>query len=279
MSLPDLPHPFAERLHALVTDAGSVADLRRYFGIDLPPGAAGARFEALGGGGDRPAVADAVTAEDLIAVQALSVTVPAAAVLDLLEGHVGTQLSTLLRAIPRDLDMADATEADLAPSSPAHKAWHLLRDQPGIGWVTAGNILARKRPRLLPVYGGVVRCAVGRPGSFWHALHSTLRADDCALQRELLILRKAAGIPETVSALRVCDVVVWMRHRLRQPSQQQRRVRTVILARKHEGAGLSESVDVEDFGTTYRFRAADDSYTVEPLVSILRRTRRRSACE
>ncbi|MET7497522.1 DUF6308 family protein [Streptomyces sp900116325] len=210
VSLPDLPHPFAERLHALVTDAGSVADLRRYFGIDLPPGAAaftGARFEALGGGGDRPAVADAVTAEDLIAVQALSVTVPAAAVLDLLEGHVGTQLSTLLRAIPRDLDMADATEADLAPSSPAHKAWHLLRDQPGIGWVTAGKILARKRPRLLPVYGGV-----GRPRSFWHALHSTLRADDCALQRELLILRQAAGIPETVSALRVCDVVVWMRH-------------------------------------------------------------------
>ncbi|MET8439136.1 hypothetical protein ABZV61_42105 [Streptomyces sp900116325] len=77
----------------------------------------------------------------------------------------------------------------------------------------------------------------------------------------------------------VQDAEVQLGVRLRQPSQQQRRVRTVILARKHEGAGLSESVDVEDFGTTYRFRAADDSYTVEPLVSILRRTRRRSACE
>ncbi|MFE4649795.1 hypothetical protein [Streptomyces sp. NPDC056707] len=51
VSLPDLPHPFAERLHALVTDAGSVADLRRYFGMDRPPGAAsftGARFEGCG---------------------------------------------------------------------------------------------------------------------------------------------------------------------------------------------------------------------------------------
>ncbi|MFE4920779.1 DUF6308 family protein [Streptomyces sp. NPDC056661] len=89
--------------------------------------------KAVGGSGDHPAVANAVTASDLIAVQTLSVTVPTAAALDLLEGHTGTQLSTLLRAIPRDVDMADATEADLAPGSPAHKAWHLLRDQPGIG--------------------------------------------------------------------------------------------------------------------------------------------------
>ncbi|MFE7394800.1 DUF6308 family protein [Streptomyces sp. NPDC057582] len=189
--------------------------MRRYYGMDRHPGVAafaGSRFEALGGGGDHPAVADAVTAEDLIAVQTLSVTVPAAAALDLLEGHAGTQLSTLLRAIPRDMDMADAMETDLAPGSPAHKAWHLLRDQPGIGWVSAGKLLARKRPRLLPVYDRVVRCAVGRPRSFWHALHSALRADDYAFQRELLTLRQAAGLPETVSVLRVCDVVVWMRH-------------------------------------------------------------------
>ncbi|MFE2988644.1 DUF6308 family protein [Streptomyces sp. NPDC059262] len=215
VSLPDLPHPFAERLRALVAAAGSVADLRRYFGMDRPPGVAaftGARFEALGGGGDHPAVADTVTAEDLIAVQTLSVTVPATAALDLLEGHAGAQLSTLLRAIPRDLDMADATEADLDPGSPAHKAWRLLRGQPGIGWVTAGKLLARKRPRLLPVYDRVVRCAVGQPRSFWHAMHSALRADDYALQRELLTLRQAAGLPGTVSVLRVCDVVVWMRH-------------------------------------------------------------------
>lgn len=113
MSLPDLPHPFAERFHALVTDAGSVADLRRYLGVDRPPGAAaftGARFEALGGGGDHPAVVDTATAEDLMAVQTLSVTVPAAAALDLLEGHAGTQLSILLRAICRDMDMVGATK-------------------------------------------------------------------------------------------------------------------------------------------------------------------------
>ncbi|MEV7141746.1 DUF6308 family protein [Streptomyces tauricus] len=42
---------------------------------------------------------------------------------------------------------------------------------------------------------------------------TVLRADGGLLQRELLTVREAAGLPRSVSALRVCDVVVWMRHR------------------------------------------------------------------
>ncbi|MFE9953313.1 DUF6308 family protein [Streptomyces sp. NPDC005531] len=38
------------------------------------------------------------------------------------------------------------------------------------------------------------------------------RSDTFETGLELLILRQAAGLPETVSVLRVCDVVVWMRH-------------------------------------------------------------------
>ncbi|MEU2110915.1 DUF6308 family protein [Streptomyces sp. NPDC019507] len=190
--------------------------LQRYFGTALPAGAApciGSRFEHLAGGGDRPEVADRITAEDLVAVQTLSVTVPASVALDLLEGPLGEELSSLLRSIPRDFDMADAESAHLTDDSPADRAWKLLRDQPRVGWVTAGKLLARKRPRLLPVYDRVVRCAVGRPASFWLALHTALREDDAALHRQLLRLRQAAGLPETVSALRVCDVAVWMSHR------------------------------------------------------------------
>ena len=212
----DLVPPLAERLHAVITDDQAITDLRRYFGIGLPPGGplfTGRRFEYLAGGGDLPEVADVVTAADLIAVQTLSVTVPADAALRLLEGTPGKQLSDLLRAVPTHVDMAYADAADLAPGSPADRAWHLLRDLPGVGRVTAGKLLARKRPRLLPVYDRVVRCAVGRPESFWLALHSALRADDHALHRELMTLRQAAGLPETVSVLRTCDVAVWMRHR------------------------------------------------------------------
>jgi hypothetical protein len=92
-------------------------------------------------------------------------------------------------------------------------SWHLLRDQPEVGWVIAGKLLARKRPRLLPVYDRVVRCAVGRAPPFWFALHTALREDDAALHRQLLELRQAARVPEAVSVLRVCDVAVWMGHR------------------------------------------------------------------
>ncbi|MFB6986096.1 DUF6308 family protein [Streptomyces sp. NPDC056304] len=208
--------PFVERLRALVADAQAIVDLRRYFGIDLPPGAmpfTGSRFEHLAGGGDRPEAADTITATDLIAVQTLSVTVPVPVALDLLEGRLGPRLTDLLRAIPADVDMTYVDATDLAPNSPAQQAWDLLCDQHGVNWVTAGKLLARKRPRLLPVYDRVVRCAVGRPASFWCSMHAGLRADDHALHRELVTSRQAAGLPESVSALRICDVVVWMRHR------------------------------------------------------------------
>ncbi|MEU9737435.1 DUF6308 family protein [Streptomyces sp. NPDC048002] len=193
-----------------------VGDLRRYFGIGLSPGAAaftGSRFEHLAGGGDRPEVADRITAEDLVAVQTLSVTVPAPVALDILEGPLGARLSGLLHAVPRDLNMADADADAVADGSPADQAWHLLRDRPDVGWVIAGKLLARRRPQMLPVYDRVVRCAVGRPPSFWLALHTALREDDAALHRQLVELRQVAGAPQTVSALRVCDVAVWMGHR------------------------------------------------------------------
>ncbi|MGW2641884.1 DUF6308 family protein [Streptomyces sp. NPDC001348] len=193
-----------------------ISDLRRYFGIGLPPGGmpfTGSRFEHLAGGGDRPEVADRITAEDLVAVQTLSVTVPAPVALDILEGRLGARLSGLLHAIPRDIDMVDADAVVVADGSPADQAWDLLCEQYGVNWVIAGKVLARKRPRLLPVYDRIVRCAVGRPPSFWLALHAALREDQAALHRQLMELRQAAGLPETVSALRVCDVAVWMNHR------------------------------------------------------------------
>ena len=210
------PHSLVQRLRMRVAGPRAVTDLRRYYGVGLSSGAApftGSRFEFLCGGGDRPECADRITAEDLVAVQTLSVTVPVPVALDILEGDLGTRLSGLLHAIPRGIDMADADVSDLAPGSPADQAWHLLRDQVDVGWVTAGKVLARKRPRLLPVYDRVVRCALGRPRPFWLGLHAALREDDGALHRQLVELRQVAGLPDTISALRVADVAVWMGHR------------------------------------------------------------------
>ncbi|MEU6240411.1 DUF6308 family protein [Streptomyces sp. NPDC047024] len=208
-------------MSGLVSSGQAVSDLRRYFGIGLEEGQlpyTGSRFEHLSGGGDRASVADVVTADDLIAVQTLSVRVPVQVAVDLLEGDLGSRLSGYLRKIPGDVDLARADAAELKPGSAAHEAWRLLCEQTGVKWVVAGKLLARKRPRLLPVYDQVVRCVLGHPASFWLDLHAALRADGFALQQELLALRKCAEIPDTVSALRVCDVVLWMRHHERHRS-------------------------------------------------------------
>ncbi|MEU5416692.1 DUF6308 family protein [Streptomyces clavifer] len=212
----ETPSVVGQRLHTFL-DAERVADdLRRYFAIGLPPGAAGVftggRFEHLAGGGDRRQVANRFTAQDLIAVQTLSVTVPAPVALDLLEGQLGAQLAHLLRSIPTGTDLADADASVVADGSPAYQAWTLLENQHKVGWVIAGKLLARKRPRLLPVYDRVVRCALGRPPSFWTELRTALRENDGALHHRLLDLRQSAGLPQTVSALRVADVAVWMAH-------------------------------------------------------------------
>ncbi|MER8027986.1 DUF6308 family protein [Streptomyces bauhiniae] len=189
-----------------------MGNLREYFGLDGGAAFTGARFEHLGGGGDRVGVADVVTAEDLVAVQMLSVRVPRQVSLDLLEGDLGVQMAKLLREIPRDVDMAYADAADLDKESAAEQAWDLLDAQDDVAWVIAGKLLARKRPRLVPVYDRVVRCVLGSPSSFWLDLHRALRADGHALHHELIDLRERAGLPKTVSALRVCDVVLWMGH-------------------------------------------------------------------
>ena len=57
----------------------------------------------------------------------------------------------------------------------ADQAWRLLKAQDDVGWVTAGKLLARKRPRLIPVWDNVVRCALGRPANAWIWLDDQLR--------------------------------------------------------------------------------------------------------
>ncbi|WP_264029290.1 DUF6308 family protein [Cellulosimicrobium sp. SH8] len=194
----------------------AVDHLRRYFApVGGTTGWAGSRFERLAGGGDRPETADRFTADDLVAVSLLSVNVPPHGAIQLLETRAD-EFGELLAEIPHDLDLVDVES--LPDGWAPHRLWEALRDIHGIGWVTAGKLVARKRPRLIPVYDTVVRAAVKPTASFWDALHAALRADDGALHRHLLSLRDEAGIGDDISALRVFDVVVWMHHRYLEPT-------------------------------------------------------------
>lgn len=143
----------------------------------------------------------------------LSVLIPAAVAFDLLEGPLGDDLRAELAQIPTDVDLGtrDAKEL-LENDGPADRAWRLLKESDGVGWVTAGKLLARKRPRLVPVYDGVVRCALDRPRDAWLWLNERFEKYDRALPRQLTAVQAEAGVPEYVTPPRVLDVILWMRH-------------------------------------------------------------------
>ena len=217
------PPSAGELLLAVIQRDQSVRDLRRYFGTDPPDGAfppfTGGRFDVLAGGGDRPEVQDIITAEDLVAVELLSVRVPAPVAVDLLERELGELVGRQLANIPTNVSIGQPeAQALLQPGGPAERAWELLKAPDDMGWVTAGKLLARKRPRLVPVYDRVVRCAFGRPTSVWSMLQGMFAEDD-QLSDALLAARAQADIPEAVSPLRVLDVIVWCAHRLHHRSR------------------------------------------------------------
>ena len=198
------------QLRSIFDDPQSLTALTRYFDSYT-----GARFERLGDCGNTATAdtADRVTATDLLAVQLLSVQVPPRVILGILEGSLGDELSALLAKIPANDDLADIDPVHIDDRSSAAEAWRLLRGLEGMGQVITSKLLARKRPRLIPIRDTVVWCALGWSGNaFWSPLRSELRAEGHALHHRLLELRQSAGLPEAVSALRVLDVVLWMRH-------------------------------------------------------------------
>lgn len=190
--------------------------LRRYFGLAGDPAFTGSRFESLAGGGDVPDTANVITAADIISLSTLSIRVHGSAALRLLEDEqfVG-ETSEYLAQIPLDLDLVDADITMLAPGSPANRLWKHLRSLYRFGPTTTSKLLARKRPRLIPVYDSVIDRAFGLGSSAeqWDYWHTLLTANDQQLHRHLLELRFDAGLAENISALRVLDVVAWMRYR------------------------------------------------------------------
>lgn len=209
-----------DQLTRVLEDDQACRDLRLYYGVGLKTGElppfTGGRFEFLDGGGDRADVCNRFIPSDTLSLELLSVQIPPRVALDLLEGALGEEAALLLGQIPTTVSLWDnAAPGLIEDGGPADGVWRLLERQYGVGWVTAGKLLARKRPSLIPVYDDVVRCAFSRPQNIWKALREALRQDDGILRATLEDLIKRAGIPVRVTPLRALDVVLWMRHRSR----------------------------------------------------------------
>ncbi|MBT0768752.1 hypothetical protein KIH74_07430 [Kineosporia sp. J2-2] len=188
--------------------------LKTYFGIGeagIPPWT-GASFETIGGPDPDP---DRFTALDLVAVGLLSVTVPPPAMIAILEPDAAV-LANLLRRIPRTLSLVDADD-DLVEgdNSPLVRLWQRLREYPDVGRTVTSKLMARKRPRLVPVYDSVIAREFGLrdSGGYWWGMREQLRADDRDLWRRITRLISGCGLEQQVTALRAVDVVVWMHGR------------------------------------------------------------------
>jgi hypothetical protein len=199
------PIEFDSLSHYLDHDAAALLD--RYFNSDT---FSGGRFERFAGGGDQPNVSGRFTSDDIVAVSLLSVRIPGRPALCVLE-TLAIELNALLAAIPDGVDLWETPEENIAPDSPADRLWHRLVDVPGIGAVTAGKLLARKRPRLIPVYDRVVKAALGRADEdeWWRPLRMVL-VENPRLIATLESLRDAVRLDDQVSLLRVLDVCIWM---------------------------------------------------------------------
>ncbi|MDI9938774.1 DUF6308 family protein [Rhodococcus sp. IEGM 1351] len=133
-------------------------------------------------------------------------------------------LNALLTAIGPDRDLVDEPDP-LAPGWPAWDLETALWALPGIAQTKATKLIARKRPRLYPIWDSVVSEVLGTERAHLNPVREALRADDGALHHRLLSIREEAGLPDEISALRVFDVIAWMdgkNRRLGEPSDLER---------------------------------------------------------
>jgi hypothetical protein len=143
---------------------------------------------------------------DVLAVRTLSVDVPVESAAELLLTR-GEWFSEYLADVPVERDMWDVERDVFADESAASLTHARLRTLDGVDWVTAGKLLASKRPRLLPVYDNLVKSLLNRHGGpFWLPLYDQLSDP----QRRSKIDIACSTAPEHVSLLRRIDVALWM---------------------------------------------------------------------
>lgn len=167
----------------------------------------GAWFDTIGGPGDAPDVAYRFTPADLVAVSTLSVPIPGWVAVELLHRRAH-EFSALLTAVPQDTDLHEATDEDLDTVFALQDALDTVAK---VGHVTRSKLLARKRPRLIPIRDQHVLLAlVGRKyGRLTRPLRDALRDNPELLDR--LDSLRSQHPDQPLSFLRVLDIVVWMR--------------------------------------------------------------------
>jgi hypothetical protein len=155
-----------------------------------------------------------ITADDLVAVSTLGVTIPAGVAIWLRSSEGCATVSDLLREVPADVDIWDGAE-HLVEDGPLWRLWRVLETAcwpkhlvgNGMGRTKISKVMAAKRPRLVPIDDSVVRGLFNPVPNWWEAFRRALADTDLRVE---LSIASAAGAPEDVTLLRRLDVLLWM---------------------------------------------------------------------
>jgi hypothetical protein len=170
--------------------------------FDPRRGFAGALFDGLDSGGllaNNPI--DCFTVDDIAAASLLDVRFGPTAVRELLTSQ---EIQSALAAVPDQVSLWDASEADLGVAS---DLWSLVRGIDGVGRTRASKLLARKRPRLIPIVDSVIAGALHLGDETWRPLREGLR--DPELRQAIDALRPLP-VSQGIGTLRLLDVLTWM---------------------------------------------------------------------
>lgn len=177
------------------------ADLVRLYFDSAGPFAADT-FDCL-----EPNPRDSFSASDLLALNCLDIRVRPRAIRALVD-EPADHLLGALHGISSKRTLWDATDEDIGADSPAQRLWNHLIQLDGVGWVSASKLMARKRPRLIPIYDSVIKRALRPDGNWWFAYQREL-TDEVVGRLESLHQDLDAG--SEISLLRILDVAIWMR--------------------------------------------------------------------
>jgi hypothetical protein len=176
-------------------------DIQRYFfGIPGEGPFDGRHFESFIAMGD-PACFGPV---DLLAIQALQVSIPSGSALRLL--GCAAEFNAALNDLPSG-QLWETERAVFEPGGAVIKLFKLLDELPHVGTTKATKLMAAKRPHLIPIQDAFVQEALVLPkGRFWLPMYDQLA--DASLRK--FIGDATKGAPDGVSLLRRIDVAVWM---------------------------------------------------------------------
>lgn len=192
-----------------VDDAAAI--LREYYGnrytMKGTEPFTGAWFDHFDPSGTRASTPNEITADDLLSLSLLSTPVRGSAAVQIL-GPLKERITALLSQIPVNEKLSSHSK-DVEPKDfPAWRLENLLREIDGIGLTYASKIIARKRPHLYPIMDSVVLNEIGTKNRHLNPIRTAFQ--DQGLLDRIHAARIAADLPESISDLRIFDVITWM---------------------------------------------------------------------